>query len=161
MRVDSCTDFARTGPGTLAGRFLRQTWQPVYRSEDLAPGVAKPIRIMSQDYTLYRGQSGAPYLLDARCAHRGTLLSTGWVEDDCIRCFYHGWRYDGAGQCVEQPAENESFASKVKIQSYPTQEYLGLVFAYLSDGEAPPFQRYPKLETEGVMEVGLYILKCN
>jgi hypothetical protein len=29
-------DFSHTGPGTLAGRFMRRFWQPVYLSKDLA-----------------------------------------------------------------------------------------------------------------------------
>ena len=53
-------DFAHTNPGTLAGRYLRAFWQPVYRSEDIAPGWTKPIRIMGEDLTLYRGEGGAP-----------------------------------------------------------------------------------------------------
>jgi 5,5'-dehydrodivanillate O-demethylase oxygenase subunit len=116
------TDFARTGPGTLAGRYLRRHWQPVYVAADLPAGQTKPLRIMGEDFTLYRGASGEPHLVAARCAHRGTQLSTGWVEGDCIRCFYHGWKYDGSGQCVEMPAEDSSFAAKVKIQSYPTED---------------------------------------
>ena len=38
-------DFARTGPGTLAGRYLRMFWQPVARSQDVAAGQAT-VRIM-------------------------------------------------------------------------------------------------------------------
>ncbi len=127
-------------------------WQPVYRAQDLGPGQAVPLRIMSEDITLYRGEGGTPHVLAFRCAHRGTQLSTGRVEGDCIRCLYHGWRYDSFGQCVEQPGEEESFAKKVRIRSYPTQEYLGLIFAYLGEGEAPPLRRYPDLEGEGVLE---------
>ena len=134
-------DFVHTGPGTIAGRYLRRFWQPVYVAERLKAGQAMPIRIMGEDFTLYRGESGAPYVVDFRCAHRGTQLSIGWVEGECIRCFYHGWKYNGIGQCVEQPAEGESFAAKVKIRSYPTREYLGLVFAYFGDGEVAPFRR--------------------
>ena len=40
-------DLLRTGPGTLAGRYLRRFWQPVFRSKDLSPGQAAPIRIMN------------------------------------------------------------------------------------------------------------------
>src|SRR6266545_4755876 len=115
-------DFDHTGPGTLAGRYLRLFWQPVFVAEDLKPGRPLPIRIMDEEFTLYRGESGACHLVAPRCIHRGTLLSTGWVEGDCIRCFYHGWKYDGAGQCVEQPAEDAGFASKVRIRGYPTEE---------------------------------------
>ena len=147
-------DFVHTGPGTLAGRYLRMFWQPVYRSQDLLRGRAVPIRIMSEDFTLYRGESGAPYLPAFRCAHRGTQLSTGWVEGDGIRCRYHGWKYDGSGQCVEQPGENDSFPTKVTIKSYPVRDYLGLIFAYLGEGEPPPFRRFPDFERPGVLVNG-------
>ena len=51
-------NFVRTGPGTLAGRYLRRFWQPVYVAERLNAGQAMPIRIMGEDFTLYRGESG-------------------------------------------------------------------------------------------------------
>jgi len=88
-------------------------------------------------------------------------LSLGWVEEECVRCFYHGWKYDETGQCVEQPAEDQSFAAKVKIRSYPTYEYLGLIFSYLGEAAPPQFPRYPQLEQEGVLDVGSYIRNCN
>ncbi len=151
MVTDDYMDFEHTGPGTLAGRYMRMFWQPIYRAEDLVPGHAVPIRIMSEDFTLYRGESGVCYLVAFRCAHRGTQLSTGWVEGDCIRCRYHGWKYDGFGQCVEQPGEDATFAKKIRIRAYPTQEYLGLIFVYLSEGEAPPFRHYPQFDQPGVL----------
>ena len=158
----SFEDLIRTGPGTLAGKYLRMFWHPVYRSEDLASGRARPLRIMSEDFTLYRGTTGTPHVVAFRCAHRGTQLSAGWVEGDSIRCMYHGWRYDCSGQCVEQPAEEESFADKIRIRSYPTEEYLGLIFAYLGEGEAPPFPRYPHFEKEGVLEaLPVQVWPCN
>src|SRR3954468_21627354 len=146
------TDLAPTGPGTLAGRYLRRFWQPVLRAEELGPGETKPIRIMSEDFTLYRGEDGTPHVVAPRCAHRGTQLSTGWVEGDCIRCFYHGWKYDSTGQCVEMPAEDATFPPKVKIASYPTEEYLGLIYAPLGEGAPPPFPPYPPFQGEGVLE---------
>jgi len=181
-------DLVHTGPSTLAGRFMRTFWQPVYRSTDLQPGDAVPIRILSEDFTLYRGElspsplageepalslskgrdggdapspqsspaeggGGTPHVLPFRCAHRGTQLSTGWVEGDTLRCFYHGWRYDGSGQCVEQPGEEASFTQKVRLQSYPAREYLGLVFVYFGEGEPPPLPQYPEFDAPGVLDV--------
>jgi 5,5'-dehydrodivanillate O-demethylase len=148
------TDFVHTGPGALAGRYLRTFWQPVYRVEDLCPGRAVPIRVMSEDFTLYRGEGGTPHLVAFRCAHRGTQLAVGWVEEDCLRCRYHGWKYDASGQCVEQPDEVKPFWQKVRIKSYPTVEYLGLVFAFLGEGEPPPLRRFPDFEGDGVLKVG-------
>ena len=153
MANDNSIDLYRTEPGSLAGRYLRLFWQPVYRAKDVADGEAVPLRIMSEDFTLYRGQTGRAHVIAFRCAHRGAQLSAGWVEDDCIRCFYHGWKYDSSGQCVEQPGEDASFRTKIKIRSYPTEEYLGLVFAFLGAGAAPPFPRYSDLAEGGIADV--------
>jgi 5,5'-dehydrodivanillate O-demethylase oxygenase subunit len=162
MEAVGYEDLVKTGPGTLAGRYLRQFWQPLARIEDLAPGQTRPIRLMSEDFTLYRGQSGEPHLVAFRCAHRGTQLSTGWVEGDNLRCFYHGWVYGPDGQCVEQPAEPEPFCQRIRIRSYPIHEYLGLIFGYLGDDEPPDLPRFPEFEDEGVLEVmPFYANACN
>src|SRR4051794_25136668 len=54
VRETPWMDFVHTGPGSLAGRFLRSFWQPVYRAEDLRLGRARPLKIMGEDLTLYR-----------------------------------------------------------------------------------------------------------
>ena len=149
-RAAKYLDFIHTGPNAVAGKYLRMFWQPVFCSHELGPGRAVPIRILEEDLTLYRGDSGSPHVIGFRCAHRRTQLSIGWVEGDCLRCFYHGWKYDGSGQCVEQPAEPKPFADKVRIPSYPVTEYLGLIFAYLGKGNPPPLPRYPKLESSDI-----------
>ena len=86
-----------------------------------------------------------PYLVGPRCAHRGTQLSVGSVEGECIRCFYHGWKYDGSGQCVEQPAEGQSFAEKVRIPSYPVKEYIGLDLRVFGRRRAAAFAALSKI----------------
>jgi 5,5'-dehydrodivanillate O-demethylase len=151
---ESHRDFFHTGPNTLAGRFLRTFWQPVCVAETLKPGQALPVKIMSEEFTVYRGESGMLHLVSFRCAHRGAQLSTGWVEGDCIRCMYHGWKYDGDGQCIEQPGEEKFFATKVKISSYPIKEYYGLLFVYLGEGMPPPMRKFPDFEQPGLISVG-------
>ncbi len=151
MRV-TFDDFIHTGPETLAGRYLRTFWSPVYRSQDLATGDVVPVKIMCEIFSLYRGASGTPHLLAPTCAHRGAPLYVGSVEEDSLRCMYHGWRYDGAGQCLEQPREDPLLCSTVKVRAYPTHEYLGVIFAYLGEGEPPPFRRFPEMEKAGVLE---------
>jgi 5,5'-dehydrodivanillate O-demethylase len=155
-------DLVSTRPGSLAGRFMRRFWHPIHRAEELGAGEAKPIEIMSERFTLYRGETGTPHVVGFRCPHRGTQLSAGWVEGDCIRCVYHGWLFDALGQCIEQPAEEKAFANKIRINRYPTREYLGLIFAYFGDGDAPPFPLYPHMEEEGILEVlSTEVWPCN
>jgi 5,5'-dehydrodivanillate O-demethylase len=154
-------DVVHAGPGTLAGRYLRLFWQPIGVAADVPPGTAQTVRVLGEEFTLYRGQTGTPFLVDHRCAHRGAQLSVGWVEDDCIRCFYHGWKYDSSGQCVEQIAEDPRFAAKVRIRAYPVQERMGLIFAYLGEDEPPPFPNFPIYDVEGELEVWVELYPCN
>jgi 5,5'-dehydrodivanillate O-demethylase len=155
------TDFAHTGPGTLAGRFLRQFWQPVFVGADLAIGQAKPVRILSEDFTLFRGNDGRAHVVASRCAHRGTQLSVGTVEDDCIRCRYHGWKFDGSGQCVEAPMNPEQFAANTRITAYPTEEYLGAIFVFFGEGEPPAFPPFPGFYGDGVIQARMRVQPCN
>ncbi len=138
-----------TGPGTIAGQYMRKFWHPVQRAEDIKAGWAKPIRILSEDFTLYRGEGGKPQVVEFRCPHRQSQLSVGWVEGDALRCRFHGWKFNGSGQCIEQPAEQEAFTDKVRIRSYPTEESLGMIFVYFGEG-APPLPRFPDFEKDGV-----------
>jgi 5,5'-dehydrodivanillate O-demethylase len=134
----------------------------VYHSIDLKASRPVPLRIMGEDFTLYRDEAGTAHLVAARCPHRGTQLSSGWVEGDSLRCFYHGWKFAPDGKCVEQPAEESSFAEKVSIRSWPVREYLGLVFAYLGEGAPPELTAFPPFERfTGLVEVDSYLRECN
>ena len=155
-------DLATTRPGTPGGIFMRQFWQAIHRSQDLPAGHAKPIRIMSEDYALYRGASGRAQVIDYRCPHRHAPMHLGSVEDDAIRCVYHGWKYDCSGQCIEQPAEEAGFARKVRIGTYPTREHLGLIFGYFGDSEPPPFPHFPHRTTPGLIQTwNVEQVPCN
>ena len=118
--------------------------------------------MLGEKFTVYRGESGEAHVVEYRCAHRACPLFLGWVEGDAIRCRYHGWKFDASGQCIEQPAEEKSFAHRIKVRAYPTQEYAGLIFAYLGDGAPPPFRRYPDLDRPGVIITDpVEVLPCS
>ncbi len=154
----------QTTSGTPMGTLLRSFWQPVAIASELDKGRAVPLRVMGEDLTLYRGESGKTFLIGGRCAHRCSVLHTGWVENDELRCMYHGWKYDGSGQCTEMPAEKRPRPELVQIEGYPTHEYAGLVFAYMGEGPAPTFQlpRKDFLEWPGCLRfLRLQIWDCN
>ncbi|WP_338617129.1 Rieske 2Fe-2S domain-containing protein [Pigmentiphaga sp. CHJ604] len=141
------------GKNTGMGRLLRKFWQPIALAESVAVNAAIPLLIMGEELTLYRGESGALHLVGGRCAHRRTLLHTGWVMGEEIRCIYHGWQYNAMGECVSRPAEENTGMPRTKIPGYPVKEYMGLVFAYLGEGQPPEFDlpRKPVLEREGTL----------
>ena len=148
MSSGEVVDFARVESGALAGRFVARFWQPIALSTDLNKGRAKRVKLLGEHYTLYRGQDGAVRMTQDRCPHRGTMLYLGWIEENSIRCRYHGWKFGGTGQGEEFPAETASYAAKVCLQTYPTREYLGAIFCYVGEGEAPEFPIFPEAEDE-------------
>lgn len=155
-------DFASAGPDTVGGRYLRKFWQPVHLSRELEPGTATPIHVMGEKFTLYRGESGTPHIVGFRCAHRSTQLSTGWIRDDCIQCMYHGWTFDGDGQCVARPGEQPSgrFA-RADIPAYPTREHLGLIYGYFGEGEPPAFPPFTGYKDIATIENHALEFPCN
>ncbi len=144
VEVDKDTDM---------GRLLRQFWHPIALSEEVELNTAIPVKVLGEDLTLYRGASGKVHLVGGFCAHRRTVLHTGWIVGDEIRCMYHGWQFDGTGACVQRPAEPDTGMPRTKIPGYPVKEYQGLVFAYLGEGEPPEFAlpRKELTEREGAL----------
>jgi phenylpropionate dioxygenase-like ring-hydroxylating dioxygenase large terminal subunit len=94
------------GQGTPCGEWLRRFWQPVALSND-ATTRPKKVRLLGEDLILFRDRKGRPGLLYPRCMHRGTTLFYGKVEDEGIRCCYHGWLFGVGGTCLDQPCEPE------------------------------------------------------
>ena len=154
----------RVGPGTPSGEVFRRYWLPVETSANLGGGRGafagsnNPLRlqILGEHLVLYRDASGKPGLLAEHCSHRGTSLYYGRVEDDGLRCLYHGWKYDREGTCLDTPGEppDSLFKHTVKHPSYPCVEIGGLIFAYMGPTEKqPPFPRYPQLFREDGVRV--------
>ena len=113
----------RVGPGTPGGNLLRRYWYPVAAIAELNNRPTKRVRILGEDLVLFRDRSGNLGLIDERCAHRRISLYYGIPEPDGLRCPYHGWLYDGEGNCLEQPAEpvGSTFKEKIKMRAYPVQ----------------------------------------
>ncbi|MGN6426688.1 MAG: Rieske 2Fe-2S domain-containing protein [Leifsonia sp.] len=141
-------DLAQVGPGTPYGEVLRSYWQPVAKVEDATTRPLR-LRVLGEDLILFRTRKGKAGLLHPRCVHRGASLYYGGVEDDGIRCCYHGWVFDTEGQCLEQPCEPDLGLHRDRVRQpwYPVQEQYGLIWAYLGDpAKKPLLPRYDTLE---------------
>src|SRR5882672_8343049 len=141
---------AQVGPGTPGGELMRRYWLPIALSLE-ATTVPREIRRMGETLILFRTTDGVPGLLYPRCMHRGTSLFYGRVEEDGIRCCYHGWKYDTQGRCIDQPCEPERGARAMQLVRqpwYPVVEKYGAIFAYLGPADRQPvLPRYSHLES--------------
>lgn len=117
---------------------------PVLDNHALADA-AQAVRLLGQDYVLWRDAAGTPRATRDRCPHRGTKLSLGRVCEGQIECPYHGWRFDGEGRCTQIPAL-PSFTPSAShgVATLPVVQAHGLLWLQLEgavnlprfDGEA-------------------------
>jgi nitrite reductase (NADH) small subunit/3-phenylpropionate/trans-cinnamate dioxygenase ferredoxin subunit len=78
---------------------------------DIPEGGAIVVSVRQKDVAIFR-LNGALHAIDDVCPHMGASLSGGFVEDGCVTCPWHYWRFRLAdGAWADNP--------KVKIDSYP------------------------------------------
>lgn len=81
----------RVGPQAPAGQLLRRYWQPVALVDELAgERPVRAVRLMGQDFVLFRDEQGQLGMLDRDCPHRGADLAYGRLENGGLRCPFHG-----------------------------------------------------------------------
>lgn len=132
----------QVGAGTPMGELLRRYWHPVAAVAELDDNPIKPVRLLGEDLVLFKDGSGVHGLVERRCPHRGADLSYGLIEEHGLRCGYHGWCFDRAGNCVEMPFEetmrpNGTFKNRVKAKAYSVAARAGILWAYLGPAPAP------------------------
>lgn len=149
MKAEQNQRLTQVGQGTPGGELLRRYWQPVAMLDEFDPALDPPmasrpvkaVRLLGQDFVLFKDAQGRFGLLDRDCPHRGADLAYGRNEGDGLRCPFHGWKFDVTGQCTETPAEpvGSTLCTRVRQRSYPLLEKAGALFAWLGpEGMAPP-----------------------
>lgn len=116
---------------------LQPQWMAVATSDEVK---SAPVQrhILGEAIVLWRNQDGVHAFRDL-CIHRGTALSLGRVEDSTLVCPYHGWRFDGTGQCTLIPAQPDlPIPTRAKALRYATCEQHGLIWVALAEPEVPP-----------------------
>ena len=154
----------RVGPGTPMGELMRRYWQPIAAAVELDENPVKHVKLLGESLVLYRDLKGNLGLIGDTCPHRNVSMIYGVPENDGLRCPYHGWMFDCAGQCIEMPAEppGSSFPSRVKIAGYPVEELAGLVFTYLGPLPAPLLPRWDMFVWDNVLrDIGSVVIPCN
>jgi phenylpropionate dioxygenase-like ring-hydroxylating dioxygenase large terminal subunit len=128
-------------------------WYALARSEELSDQPLK-VRALNHDFVLFRDSKGTAHCLANTCVHRNGSLSAGQVQNDCIQCPYHGWRYSGDGLCQLIPTlpDDSDIPDNARVDAYPVEERYGLIFAFLGDlpeAERPPILEAPEWDAEG------------
>ena len=110
-------------------------WHPVALADTVVNAPVAAL-LLEQPVVLWRDGAGAVHALADQCPHRGARLSLGRVtEQGELECPYHGWRFEGSGQCTHVPA----LPTFVPLATHCARRYAaceahGLVWVRLGDG---------------------------
>jgi len=124
---------------------LEPFWYPVMKSVDLEVGPVKQY-LLGRPIVIVRLDGRAVAMTNV-CRHLGSSLALGEVIDGSrLRCRYHGWQYDGTGQCVHIPLrEDEEIPKQARVRTYACQERYGLTWVALAEepvGDVAPFPEF-------------------
>ena len=146
---DPDTELTHVDAGSPMGELLRRYWQPLCLSDELGD-LPKRVRILCEDLIAFRDKSGRVGVLEPHCAHRGTSLEFGRIEERGIRCCYHGWLFGTDGKCLEMACEQPGYAERMDVwqPAYPTREFGGLVFVYMG-----PLEQMPEFPVYDIVDV--------
>lgn len=167
LSVEDNILLTQTGKGTPMGEMLRRHWHPIAAVTEFEDKSTKQVRLLGEDLVMFKDRSGTYGLMELHCPHRRADLSYGFVEEAGLRCSYHGWGFDTQGNCFSAPFEdtssgNSRFRDQIKIQAYPVQEMVGLLFAYLGPLPAPILPKWELFDYKnGFAQIVIAPLDCN
>ncbi|MDP1792982.1 MAG: aromatic ring-hydroxylating dioxygenase subunit alpha, partial [Acidimicrobiales bacterium] len=149
--------------------FPKQYWYPVCQSKDLRRNKPVSITLMDEPLAVFRDAGGSPRAVLDRCPHRNAALSDGRVASDGnLECPYHGWRFDGTGECRAVPGlfEGASAAATARrVQSWAATERDGFVYVWAQPGSEPTREAFamPDLLKPGrkPWQVGQVVFPCD
>ncbi len=109
-------------------------WYPAEESEKLGE-TPLTVQMLGLKFVLWRDQDGRARCISNTCTHRGGSLGDGQRVGDCMQCPYHGWLFNGDGDCERIPSLGplEKIPQRARIDAYPVEERYGLIFVFLGD----------------------------
>jgi vanillate O-demethylase monooxygenase subunit len=122
---------------------LRRFWHPVAYSTEVDPGPTGVV-LLDERLVLVRLDEQVRVFPDL-CVHRGTALSLGWVEENELRCAYHGWTYGPDGVCTKIPTRfGANIPSRARLRRYLAEERDGLIWVCLEGEPVYPIPSFPE-----------------
>jgi len=148
------------------GALMRQYWVPACLSSELVAD-NDPLRLalLGEKLIAFRDSAGRVGVFDHRCPHRCASLFFGRNEQGGLRCAYHGWKFDTAGNCLDMPnvPADQDLRAQVTAKAYRAAERNGLVYVYMGERvEAPPLPEIEALTAPpGEMALFCRMRECN
>uniref|UniRef100_A0A7I4A6C1 Rieske domain-containing protein n=1 Tax=Physcomitrium patens TaxID=3218 RepID=A0A7I4A6C1_PHYPA len=78
-------------------------WYPMYLTDEMPKAAPLGLTVFDRQLVLFYDDKGELNCFEDRCPHRLAKLSEGKMTDGKLECLYHGWQFEGSGQCTKIP----------------------------------------------------------
>lgn len=112
--------------------FIKNCWYVAAWSSELKLTGFLARTILDTPLALWRDGEGKAVAFEDRCCHRGAPLSKGRREGNCVRCMYHGLKFDSSGVCVEIPGQ-ERIPAATRVNVYPLVEQHKWIWIWMGE----------------------------
>lgn len=130
----------------------QECWYPATFAEDLPAD--RPVRVTLWDLgiVLFRDGDGQINALRDLCPHRAARLSDGQLRDGRLECLYHGWQFDGAGDCqfIPQMVPGRDYPIRSCVRQFPVQITDGIVWIWNGAADRADPAKIPPSQSRGV-----------
>ena len=121
-------------------------WYPVGWASQLKAGDIMPVVVWQQAIAVYRDETGQIHALEDACPHKGIALHKGKVQGCHLTCAYHGWEFNGNGECVSIPYLPEGQKlPRAQARRYPVQEKYNLIWLFPGEPTLAASQELPNV----------------
>jgi len=112
--------------------FIRNCWYVIAWDHEVHADGLLARTVLNEPILVLRSADGSIAALEDRCCHRLAPLSKGRKEGDCVRCGYHGLKFNPQGECVEVPGL-DTVPPKAHVRTYPVVVQNKWVFVWMGD----------------------------
>lgn len=112
--------------------YLKNCWYVAAWDHEVLADNLLQRTVLGHSLVFFRTEDGSVVAMDNRCCHRHAPLHLGRKEGDCIRCMYHGLKFDASGRCVEVPGQ-ETIPPKLGQKVYPLVQKKRWIWIWMGD----------------------------
>lgn len=129
-----------------ANSFVQNAWYVAGMSSEFETRQLRGMTIAKRPIVIWRADDGSVVAFDDRCVHKRMPLSCGkLLENGTLECAYHGFTYDGSGQCVAIPSQMDlPIPSRARLKPFPLIEQDGVVWLWAGDPQKIDQTRPPR-----------------
>ncbi len=91
-------------------------WEYLDDVKNIKKGKVHSYSISGEELIAYKDAHGEVTVREAYCPHQGAHLGFGGeLENDCLRCPFHGFYFDEQGRCLGPNIDNKKVLSEINL----------------------------------------------